>query len=65
MLLRSLRRGQNARDRPYTTVESPTARYGAVRRIRFTRPEAAFSAQDRERAALLAKRLGLPVDLAD
>jgi methylmalonyl-CoA/ethylmalonyl-CoA epimerase len=37
---------------------------GAVRLIRFTRPEAAFSAQDRERAALLAKRLGLTVDLA-
>jgi methylmalonyl-CoA/ethylmalonyl-CoA epimerase len=38
---------------------------GAVRRIRFTRPGAAFSAQDRERAALLAKRLGLTVELAD
>jgi methylmalonyl-CoA/ethylmalonyl-CoA epimerase len=37
---------------------------GAVRRIRFIRPGAAFSAQDRERAALLAKRLGLTVDLA-
>jgi methylmalonyl-CoA/ethylmalonyl-CoA epimerase len=37
---------------------------GTLHRVRFTRAEGAFSAQDTERAALLAKRLGLTVDLA-
>ena len=37
---------------------------GAVHHIRFTRAAAAFSAQDRERAGLLAKHLGLTVELA-
>jgi methylmalonyl-CoA/ethylmalonyl-CoA epimerase len=38
---------------------------GALHRIRFTRAKGAFSAQDGERAGLLAKRLGLTVELAD
>jgi methylmalonyl-CoA/ethylmalonyl-CoA epimerase len=37
---------------------------GALRHVRFTRVAGAFSAQDRERAGLLAKRLGLTVELA-
>jgi methylmalonyl-CoA/ethylmalonyl-CoA epimerase len=37
---------------------------GAVHHIRFTRTAGSFTAQDRERAGLLAKRLGLTVELA-
>ena len=37
---------------------------GSVHHIRFTRAEGAFSPQDEERAGLLAKRLGLTVELA-
>jgi methylmalonyl-CoA/ethylmalonyl-CoA epimerase len=37
---------------------------GLLHHVRFTRAGGAFSAQDRERAALLAKRLGLTVELA-
>jgi len=37
---------------------------GALHHVRFARAEGAFSAQDRERAGLLAKRLGLTVELA-
>jgi methylmalonyl-CoA/ethylmalonyl-CoA epimerase len=37
---------------------------GALHHIRFTRAEGTFGAQDRERAGLLAKRLGLAVELA-
>jgi len=37
---------------------------GALHHIRFTRVAGAFSAQDRERAGLLAKHLGLTVELA-
>ncbi len=37
---------------------------GAVHHIRFTRAAGAFSAQDSERTSLLAKRLGLAVELA-
>jgi len=37
---------------------------GSLHHIRCTRAEGAFSAQDRERADLLAKRLGLAVELA-
>jgi methylmalonyl-CoA/ethylmalonyl-CoA epimerase len=37
---------------------------GALHHIRFTRAAGAFSAQDRERAGLLAPRLGLTVELA-
>jgi hypothetical protein len=37
---------------------------GALHHVRFTRAAGAFSAQDRERAGLLAKRLGLAVELA-
>ena len=37
---------------------------GALHHIRFTRAAGAFSAQDSERAGLLAKRLGVTVDLA-
>ena len=36
---------------------------GSLHHIRFTRADRAFSAQDRERAGLLAKRLGLTVEL--
>jgi len=38
---------------------------GAVQHIRFARAQGAFSARDRERAGLLATRLGLTVELAD
>jgi methylmalonyl-CoA/ethylmalonyl-CoA epimerase len=37
---------------------------GALHHIRFARAAAAFSAQDRERAGLLAKHLGVTVELA-
>jgi methylmalonyl-CoA/ethylmalonyl-CoA epimerase len=37
---------------------------GALHHIRFTRTEGAFTTQDKERASLLAKRLGLTVELA-
>ena len=37
---------------------------GALHHVRFTRAAGAFSAQDRERAGLLAKRLGLGLELA-
>ncbi len=37
---------------------------GSLHHIRFTRADGAFTAQDRERAGLLAKRLGLTVELA-
>ena len=37
---------------------------GALHHVRFTRAAGTFSAQDRERAGLLAKRLGLAVELA-
>ena len=37
---------------------------GSLHHVRFSRAEGAFSAQDRERAGLLAKRLGLAVELA-
>jgi catechol 2,3-dioxygenase-like lactoylglutathione lyase family enzyme len=37
---------------------------GALHHVRFTRAAGAFSTQDTERAGLLAKRLGLTVDLA-
>jgi methylmalonyl-CoA/ethylmalonyl-CoA epimerase len=37
---------------------------GLLHHIRFTRAEGTFSAQDRERASLLAKRLGVAVELA-
>jgi hypothetical protein len=37
---------------------------GSLHHVRFTRAEGTFSAQDRERASLLAKRLGLAVELA-
>ena len=36
---------------------------GSLHHVRFTRAEGAFSAQDRERAGLLAKRLGVSVEL--
>jgi methylmalonyl-CoA/ethylmalonyl-CoA epimerase len=38
---------------------------GALHHIRFTRAAGAFSTQDAERASLLAKRLGLTLELAD
>jgi hypothetical protein len=37
----------------------------AVHHIRFARVRGTFSAQDRQRAGLLAKRLGLTIELAD
>ena len=37
---------------------------GLLHHVRFTRADGAFSAQDQERAGLLAKRLGLTVELA-
>ena len=37
---------------------------GSLHHVRFTRTDGAFSAQDAERANLLAKRLGLAVELA-
>jgi methylmalonyl-CoA/ethylmalonyl-CoA epimerase len=44
--------------------EDGLPRGGALHHVRFTRPEGGFSASDRERADLLAKRLGLIVELA-
>ena len=38
---------------------------GAMHHIRFARVQGSFSAQDRQRAGLLAKRLGLTIELAD
>lgn len=38
---------------------------GALHHVRFTRVTGAFSTQDRRRAALLARQLGLTVELAD
>jgi catechol 2,3-dioxygenase-like lactoylglutathione lyase family enzyme len=38
---------------------------GGVHHMRFARAEGAFSAQDCQRAGLLAKRLGLTIELAD
>ena len=37
---------------------------GSLHHVRFTRADGAFSTQDTERTALLAKRLGLTVELA-
>jgi methylmalonyl-CoA/ethylmalonyl-CoA epimerase len=37
---------------------------GSLHHVRFTRADGTFRAQDRERAGLLAKRLGLTVELA-
>ena len=37
---------------------------GALHHVRFTRAGGSFGVQDRERAGLLAKRLGLTVQLA-
>ena len=37
---------------------------GSLHHVRFTRADGAFGAQDTERAGLLAKRLGLTVELA-
>ena len=37
---------------------------GLLHHICFTRAEGTFSAQDRERASLLAKRLGVALELA-
>jgi methylmalonyl-CoA/ethylmalonyl-CoA epimerase len=44
--------------------EDGLARGGVLHHIRFTRPDGTFGASDTERAALLAKRLGLTVELA-
>jgi methylmalonyl-CoA/ethylmalonyl-CoA epimerase len=44
--------------------EEGLPRGGALHHLRFSRAAGAFSAQDRERAALLAKCLGVSVDLA-
>jgi methylmalonyl-CoA/ethylmalonyl-CoA epimerase len=44
--------------------EDGLPRGGALHRVRFTRAEGTFGATDHERAALLAKRLGLTVELA-
>ena len=38
---------------------------GLLHHVRFTRADGAFTTQDQERAGLLAKRLGLTVELAD
>ena len=45
--------------------EEGLARGGALHHVRFTRAEGTFEAGDRERAGLLAKRLGVTVELAD
>ena len=37
---------------------------GSLHHVRFTRADGAFSTHDKERAGLLAKRLGLTVELA-
>jgi len=44
--------------------EDGLPRGGALHHVRFTRAAGTFAASDRERAALLAKRLGLAVELA-
>jgi methylmalonyl-CoA/ethylmalonyl-CoA epimerase len=44
--------------------EDGLARGGLLHHVRFTRAEGTFSAGDHERATLLAKRLGLTVELA-
>jgi methylmalonyl-CoA/ethylmalonyl-CoA epimerase len=44
--------------------EDGLPRGGALHHVRFTRAEGTFGASDYERAALLAKRLGLTVELA-
>ena len=44
--------------------EGGLSRGGALHHVRFTRAEGTFGASDTERAALLAKRLGLTVELA-
>lgn len=44
--------------------EGGLPRGGALHHVRFTRAEGTFGAADTERAALLAKRLGLTVELA-
>jgi len=44
--------------------EGGLPRGGALHHVRFTRAEGTFGASDTERAALLAKRLGLTVELA-
>ena len=44
--------------------EDGLPRGGALHHLRFTRAEGTFGAGDQERAALLAKRLGLRIDLA-
>jgi hypothetical protein len=44
--------------------EDGVPRGGALHHVRFTRSEGAFAASDHGRAALLAKRLGLTVELA-
>ena len=44
--------------------EDGLPRGGALHHLRFTRAEGTFGAGDQERAALLAKRLGLAVELA-
>ena len=37
---------------------------GLLHHVRFSRADGSFTAQDRQRAGLLAKRLGLTVELA-
>ncbi len=44
--------------------EDGLPRDGALHHIRFTRSAGAFGARDLDRAGLLAKRLGLDVELA-
>ncbi|HUB22529.1 MAG TPA: VOC family protein [Streptosporangiaceae bacterium] len=44
--------------------EDGLARGGALHHVRFTRADGTFGAGDRERAGLLAKRLGVTVELA-
>jgi methylmalonyl-CoA/ethylmalonyl-CoA epimerase len=45
--------------------EDALPRGGSLHHVRFARPAAAFSDQERERAGLLAKDLGLTVELAN
>jgi methylmalonyl-CoA/ethylmalonyl-CoA epimerase len=45
--------------------EEGLARGGALHHVRFTRDDGTFSAAERQRAAPLAKRLGVTVELAD
>ena len=44
--------------------QNGVARSGTLHHVRFTRAEGSFRPADRERAALLAKRLGVTVELA-